>query len=269
VLSVDDLAVALEAARSGAAAIRRHWSSAARPDFKGEVDPVTTADRASEAAVLEVIRRRRPGEPFLGEEGGARGGQPGPRLWVADPLDGTVNFIHGIPHCAVSVALQDDQGTLAAATIDVARGEEFTAARGGGARLDGHPLGVSPTADLGRALLSTGFPYDRRVAASAYTAALTAALGSAQGVRRLGAACLDLAWVAAGRYDGHWEFGLAPWDIAAGCLLITEAGGRVTDSRGGPPRPEDIVASNGLIHQDLVALVAPHRPAHLPSRPPS
>ena len=243
--------------------VRRNFGRSLVPEFKGVVDPVTAADRESESAVLAVIRHHRPEDAILSEESGEHPGAGAGRRWVVDPLDGTVNFLHGVPHCAVSVALEDEAGPAAAAVIDVLRSEEFDAARGAGARRDGVPFTVSPQADLRRALLSTGFPYDRHRHAPAYTAALAAALQAAQGVRRSGSACLDLAWVACGRYEGHWEFGLQPWDVAAGILLVVEAGGRVTDSYGGPPRAGDIVASNGGIHDELLALVAAHRPEHL------
>ncbi len=261
--AVDDLAVAVAAARAGAEVVRAWFGRALDPDFKGAGDPVTIADRESEAAVLGMIRRERPGDAILSEEAGAAAGAGGGRRWVVDPLDGTVNFIHGVPQCAVSVALEDATGPAAAVIIDVMRGEEFTAARGRGARRDGSPIAVSAQPDLGRALLSTGFPYDRHQGAAGYTASAAAVLDVTQGVRRLGSACLDLAWVACGRYEGHWEFGLQPWDVAAGILLVTEAGGRVTDSWGGPPRPADIVASNGLLHEAVLALIAAHRPPHL------
>ncbi|MFH1330469.1 MAG: inositol monophosphatase family protein [Actinomycetota bacterium] len=257
-----DQEVAARAARAGAEVARHCFGRALDPDFKGVVDPVTAADREAEAAVLAVIRRHRPDDAILSEEAGEHPGAAAGRRWVVDPLDGTVNFLHGVPHCAVSVALEDEAGPAAAVIIDVLRGEEFDAARGTGARRDGLPLAVSPQGGLRRALLSTGFPYDRHQHAHTYTGALAAALQASQGVRRSGSACLDLAWVACGRYEGHWEFGLQPWDVAAGTLLVVEAGGRVTDSYGGPPRAGDIVASNGLIHDDLLALVAAHRPAH-------
>jgi myo-inositol-1(or 4)-monophosphatase len=226
------------------------------------VDPVTAADREAETAVLTVIRSHRPQDAILSEEVGAVPGEAAGRRWVVDPLDGTVNFLHGVPHCAVSVALEDAAGPAAAAIVDVLRAEEFTAARGDGARLNGRPIAVSAQGDLRRALFSTGFPYDRHRHARVYTDAVAAVLTAAQGVRRSGSACLDLAWVACGRYEGHWEFNLQPWDVAAGILLVIEAGGRVTDTLGGSPRPAEIVAANEPLHEALRALVAPHRPAH-------
>jgi len=268
VRGVNDHDVALAAAQAGAAEVRRFLGRPLVAEFKGAVDPVTPADRASEAAILAVIRGHRPSDAILSEEAGIQPGTGGGRRWVVDPLDGTVNFLHGVPLCAVSVALEDEGVPVVAATVTVhgAGGETFAASRGAGAWWadpPGRRLAVSSVGDLDRALLSTGFPYDRRGRGTAYTDVVAAVLAVAQGVRRSGSACLDLAWVAAGRYEAHWEFGLQPWDAAAGILLVTEAGGRVTDSYGGPPRPADLVASNGLIHDDLLAVIAAHRPPHL------
>ena len=269
---VHDLDVALEAARVGAGRVRAHVGRSLTPSFKGPVDPVTAADHAAEAAVLEVLHRHRPEDGVLTEEGGAHAGTASGRRWVVDPLDGTVNFLHGVPLCAVSVALEDEAGPVVAVTETVCGpgGEVFWAARGEGAWRGGTAparLAVSSVATLDRALLSTGFPYDRRGQDAAYAGALAAALAASQGIRRSGSACLDLAWVAAGRYEAHWEWGLQPWDVAAGILLVREADGRVTDSCGGPPRPGDLVASNGLVHEAVLGVLAAHRPTR--AAPPS
>jgi myo-inositol-1(or 4)-monophosphatase len=258
---MNDLEVAVEAARAGAEVVRHWFRRFGGADYKGVGNPVTVADRKSEAAILEIIHQYRPDDEVLAEEGGGAQTRSG-RRWVIDPLDGTVNFVHGIPQCAVSVAVEDDLGSLAGVVIDPFRGEEFAAQRGRGAHLDGDPIRVSPQDDIGQALLCTGFAYDRHLHSRVLAEAVAAAIGIAQDVRRLGAAALDLAWVACGRLDGHWEFGLAPWDVAAGSLLVTEAGGRVTDSYGEKFRPEDLVATNGLIHDALRQLVAAHRPQH-------
>ncbi len=177
---------------------------------------------------------------------------------MIDPLDGTVNFLHGIPQCAVSIALEDDEGSLVGVVADPFRHEEFAAARNGGTTLNGEPVRVSPQTEMRRALFATGFPYDRNVHAQAYTDPIAAVMSRAQGVRRMGSAALDLAWVACGRYEGYWEFRLAPWDIAAGRLLVTEAGGTVGDSTGGPARPADIVATNGILHEALRTTISGH-----------
>ncbi len=258
---MDDLAVAREAARAGATIVQRRYRRIQNAEFKGAANPVTEADREAEAAIVELIRKERPNDGIVAEEGSVH--KPGSgRCWLVDPLDGTVNYVHGIPQCAVSVALQIGDSPTVGAVVDVFRNEEFTALRGGGARLDGRSITVSTTADIGRALVGTGFAYDRQAKAGSYTDLVAEVLSEVQDVRRLGAAAIDLAWVACGRLDGHWEFGLAPWDIAAGILLVTEAGGKVTDSYGDPPRAEDIIATNGLIHDRLMRIVAGTRPPH-------
>jgi myo-inositol-1(or 4)-monophosphatase len=261
---VDDLTVARAAARAGAEIVAAGFRRAVATEFKGAVDPVTEIDRASEDAVVAAIRAHRPEDGILAEEGSEAAARSG-RRWLVDPLDGTVNFVHGIPQVSVSVGLVDDRGGLAAAVIDPLRDEEFTATRGGGAFLNGEPLAVSARSPLADALLVTGFPYDRVEHGSAYVHAVGALLQSARGIRRLGSAALDLAWVAAGRFDGYWEFSLAPWDLAAGALLVAEAGGMLTDSRGGPATHMDLVVSNGLIHEELRRIVAANRPPHLES----
>ncbi len=262
---LSDLEVARRAARAGAEVVTSWWGRAAGADLKGPVDPVTAADRESEAAILSTIRRHRPDDEILAEEGG---GEPlgGGRRWIVDPLDGTVNFVHGVPHVAVSVALYDGTRPLLGVVLDVFRGEEFVAAAGGGVALDDGPAQVTACDDLGAALIATGFPYDRREHAADYARVVGTVLAQVQGVRRMGTASLDLAWVAAGRYDGFWEFGLAPWDVAAGLMLIQEAGGIATDHRGAASRPGDlvIVAGNPSIQPALLRLVAGCLPGHLP-----
>ncbi len=258
---MDDLSVARKAAQAGAEVVRRWYCRIERAEFKGISNPVTKADRESEAAIVEILATHRPDDGIVAEEGSVRRAASG-RRWLIDPLDGTVNYLHGFPHCAVSIGMQVDELPMVAVVIDVFRNEEFSALRGGGTQLNGRLTAVSAAVDLGGALLSTGFAYDRREKAQAYTDLVAKVMSEAQGIRRQGAAAIDLAWVACGRLDGHWEFGLAPWDIAAGTLLVIEAGGRVTDSYGDPPRPEDIVASNGLIHDALMGIVASARPPH-------
>jgi myo-inositol-1(or 4)-monophosphatase len=258
-----DLDVALDAARAGADIVASGFRATVSAELKGAVDPVTETDRAAERAIVEVITEARPNDGILAEEGtevadGRRG-----RRWVIDPLDGTVNFVHGIPQVAVSVGLVDPEGGIAAVVLDPLRNEEFAAERGRGATLNGEPISVSRRAAFGDTVVVTGFPYDRREHGPAYAALVGRILQSVRGVRRLGSAALDLAWVAAGRFDGYWEFGLSPWDIAAGSLLVVEAGGVLTDSRGGPAGHLDIVASNGLIHDALRAVVAEGRPPHI------
>ncbi len=213
-------------------------------------DLVTEADREAEAAIRSYLLGRHPDHAFLGEEGGAEGG--GRYRWIVDPLDGTVNFAHRFPFYAVSVALERDGELLLGVVLDAVHDELFTAVRGGGARLNGAPIRVSQTAELKRSLLATGFPYDvdRVPEAVEY---FRRVLAHGVPVRRPGAAALDLAYVAAGRIDGFWEMKLNPWDVAAGVLLIEEAGGRVTDLEGRPYAlgGRYIVASNGRLHEPL------------------
>ncbi len=206
-------------------------------ELKGGIDLVTDADKASEEALLAFIAQRYPGHAVLSEESGVRaaaaGGAPGVR-WIVDPLDGTTNYSHRVPHFCVSVGVEDADGLLAGAVLDPLRGELFSAARGHGATLNGRPLRVSSVDALSRALLCTGFPYDVRERPEAPVGLFNHFIRKAQGIRRMGAAALDLAYVAAGRYDGFFEFSLKPWDIAAGALLIQEAGGVVRRIDGAP-----------------------------------
>ncbi|MCB9779814.1 MAG: inositol monophosphatase [Alphaproteobacteria bacterium] len=251
-------ATAIAAARAAGRLLREAWASGGprRVDHKGAVDLVTELDVAAEAAVVAVLAERCPGVPVLAEEGG--GAADADTRWIIDPLDGTTNFVHGLPHFAVSVALQADGVLLAGCVLDVVRDECWSAARGGGTTLDGRPMAVSRTAELRSALVGTGFPYDRRERAAKVLAELHAVMVRAQGVRRAGAAALDLAWVAGGRLDAFWEHGLAPWDVAAGALLVEEAGGLCTDMDGGPlslDRPR-ILASNRLVHGQMRAVLA-------------
>lgn len=259
-----DLDVAIDAARAGAEVVRSAFGSATEVRLKGDVDPVTAVDEAAERAIVAHLTEYRPDDLVLGEEAGGAAWDTG-RVWVVDPLDGTINFLHSIPHVAVSVALWSDGRPAAGVVVDVMRSEVFSAAAGEGARLDGRPARVSSHGGMTGSVVATGFPYDRRSHAGSYSTALGAVLAEAQGVRRFGSAALDLAWVACGRYDAYWEYGLAPWDSAAGGLLVSEAGGRVTDHRSEPHRLDApaIVASNGHIHDELARLVADHIPEHL------
>ena len=256
---MNDLEVALDAAHTGSDILRNWFRRIEAAEWKGDVDPVTRADKESEAAIIELLTSHFPDDGILGEEGGGHEGTSG-RRWVIDPLDGTVNFLHGIPQCAVSIALEDADGTVVGVVADPFRHEVFAATRGEGTTLNGSTVRVSPIAELRRALLVTGFPYDRNTNARTYTDAVADIVTAAQGVRRMGSAALDLAWVACGRYEGYWEFRLSPWDIAAGRLLVTEAGGTVSDSQGGPATAADIVATNGSLHEQIRGIVERHRP---------
>lgn len=262
---MDDLSAALTAARAGAQVVRPLFGQIKSASFKGAVDPVTEADHQAERAILDFLAKNRPDDAVLAEEEGGSRDLSG-RHWLVDPLDGTVNFLHGLPQVAVSVALYEDGVPLAAAVVDIMRSEEFTAAAGQGARLNGEPIAVSAAAELGAAVLATGFPYDRQQYGAAYAAIIGVVLKEARGIRRFGSAALDLAWVAAGRFDGYWEFGLGPWDIAAGMLLVLEAGGLVTDHQGKPSSVFDdiYIASGPSLHPQLLALVTKAMPAGWP-----
>lgn len=217
----------------------------------GPTDLVTQADRESEEAIRSLLLERFPDHVVLGEEGGQEGHSE--FRWIVDPLDGTVNYAHSFPFYAVSIALEVGGEVVVGAVLDTARGELFTALKGEGAFQNGRPIRVSSTATLIGSLLATGFPYDVAKDAENLTY-FQRALAKGLTVRRPGAAALDLAYVAAGRLEGFWEVKLNPWDVAAGWLLITEAGGTVSGIQGEPYRLGNryLVASNGKIHGQLL-----------------
>jgi myo-inositol-1(or 4)-monophosphatase len=217
---------------------------------------VTEIDRAAEQEIVQFIRGYHPDHAFLGEEGGASGSSD--LVWVIDPLDGTTNFLHGFPQFAVSLALKVRGRTEVGVVYDPLRQELFTATRGGGAQLDGKRLRVSERRELEESLIGTGFPYREHARLDAYLQMFRAVTLRTRGIRRPGAASLDLAYVAAARLDGFWELGLKEWDMAAGCLLISEAGGMVTDLYGGARFVEtgDVCAGNPRVHAALLREVA-------------
>ncbi|HEX5162842.1 MAG TPA: inositol monophosphatase family protein [Steroidobacteraceae bacterium] len=225
---------------------------------KGRNDYVTEVDRAAEADIIETIRRLHPDHAFLAEESGETG--KGDVVWIIDPLDGTTNFMHGFPTFAVSIACQIKGRLEHAVVFDVMRQELFTASRGDGAQLDGRRIRVSKQATLEGSLIATGFPYRADSPwLDEYLAMLKVVMTRAAGLRRPGAAALDLAYVAAGRVDGFWEMGLKPWDTAAGTLLITEAGGRVGTLTGEEYRQGGhIIGGTPKVFSALVATLAPH-----------
>lgn len=234
--NADLLAVARAAARAGARALAAEAGPGLRVEQKGSFDFVTNADRRAEEAVLAVIRERCPDHAVLAEESAGYAGKLSEAsgvLWVVDPLDGTTNFIHGFPHYAVSVAALAEGRLAAGVVLDATRGEEFAAAAGGGAWLDGRPMTVSSRERRDQSLLLTGFPFRDKDRLEPYLELFAEVFRETAGVRRAGSAALDLAYVAAGRAEGFWEMGLKPWDLAAGMLLVTEAGGVVTDFSGG------------------------------------
>lgn len=253
---LDRTRLARELALEAGAFIRRGFGERRNVEFKSAVDLVTDVDRGAQAIVVEGLRRAFPEDAIIAEEDVGQAAVAGP-CWYVDPLDGTTNFVHALPHFAVSIAYFDGGEPKAAAVYDPCKDELFAAERGGGAFLGDRRLAVSNVAELDRSLLVTGFPYDRREHAEAYLRYFREFLCSAQDVRRFGSASLDLCYVAAGRFDGFWEWKLHPWDTAAGWLIVEEAGGRVTDFDGGPYDPwlPRIVATNGEIHEETLAVL--------------
>ena len=221
-------------------------------------DFVSNADRAAEQAIIEVIKDAYPEHAILAEESGPQGDSD--YLWMIDPLDGTTNFVHGFPQYAVSIALSHKQTLTVAVVYDPGRNELFTATRGGGAFLNDRRLRVSKRIRLAEALIGTGFPFRQLKHLDSYLAMFRDVVKSTAGVRRAGAAALDLAYVAAGRLDGFWEIGLSPWDIAAGNLLIQEAGGLMGDLQGNDGYLEsgNVVGGNPKIFAQLIKILAPH-----------
>lgn len=248
------LDVAVAAARASGEILRARLGRTQRIRHKGEVNLVTEADEASEEAIVRELRAHFPTDSILAEEG-TSGGANLARRWLVDPLDGTTNFAHGYPIFCVSIALEVDGITQLGVVYEPVLDELFTAVLGGGAFLNGRPIHVSQTQRLDQSLLSSGFPYDRQQARVALPLFGRFVL-RAQAVRRDGAAALDLCYVAMGRFDGFWEAPLQPWDVAAGALLVAEAGGRLSDYRGGPFRHQEIVASNHHIHDQMLATIA-------------
>jgi myo-inositol-1(or 4)-monophosphatase len=245
----------VEAVRRGGAILAEKFGQPRTIERKGSIDLVTDADRASEAAVVGFLRERFPAAAILAEESGEHAGSE-LRFYV-DPLDGTTNYAHGIPHFAVTVGVADAAGLAAGAVLDPLRGELYTAARGEGAFLGGARLRVSGCASLRDALLVTGFAYDSHVNAEYALRVFGDFTARSQSIRRLGSAALDLAYVAAGRFDGFWEERLKPWDIAAGILMVREAGGLVTDLKGadGMLQSGDILAAPPGVFQPMLDVV--------------
>jgi myo-inositol-1(or 4)-monophosphatase len=222
----------------------------------GAIDIVTDADRASEDFILDAINREFPEHDILTEERSIEL-KGSPWLWLVDPLDGTVNFAHGYPMFSVSLALMESGVLVAGMVHDPLKKESFYAIKNSGAFLNGNPIHVSGAARLPESILSTGFPYDKAYSPDNNIAEFSRVLLRVQGIRRGGSAALDLAYVSCGRLDGFWEQKLKPWDMAAGMLLVQEAGGRVSDGSGGrtDPYTRFIVATNGIIHDLLLQAV--------------
>lgn len=260
-----DAAVAF--AREAGAIVREGHGRAHAPEHKGRIDLVTEYDRRSEARLLALVREHFPGHAVLAEESGVHAAAAGARArWILDPLDGTTNFAHNYPFFCVSVGVEVDGEMAAGAVYDPVRDEMFAAARGAGATLDGGPIRVSARERIEDALLVTGFPYDVREHPERHLPLFQDFLVRAQGVRRDGSAALNLCYLAMGRFDGFWEGSLSAWDVAAGSLIVREAGGVITDYAGGPFRLDgrQVCAAGAALHPRLLEIVARHPEAHLP-----
>jgi len=264
------LNVAVKAARRAGAIINRAAfdGTALTVRSKQANDFVTQVDQAAENAIIDIVRKAYPAHAILAEESGESPSASADYRWVIDPLDGTTNFIHGFPQYCVSIAVQH-RGVIAHAVIyDPGRNELFTASRGHGAFLNDRRIRVAARTELADCVIVTGIPHRGKPGQDLFLREMEAVMSVTAGVRRTGAAALDLAWVAAGRFDGFWELKLKPWDVAAGALIVTEAGGRVTDLDGGDFRIDngETVATNSLIHESMLAVLklgrrAGHPPA--------
>jgi myo-inositol-1(or 4)-monophosphatase len=253
------LELALRAAREAGAILQEYAARGFQITNKGRINLVTEADLASERHIKELINSQFPTHRILAEESGvsADTGTPDDYCWIIDPLDGTTNFSHGFPCYAVSIGLEHRGVMVAGVIYDPTRNEMFAAEKGAGATLNGERIRVSEIDHLERALLVTGFPYDVRERMDVYMPAWRKFLERAQGVRRLGAAAIDMCAIAAGRMDGFWELGLNAWDTAAGWIIIEEAGGLVTKMDGSPfdNYSASLLCTNGRIHAEMLAVL--------------
>lgn len=256
------LNIAIRAARKAGDVIARNIdrSDTFTVSEKATNDLVTEIDRFAERRIIDTVRRSHPDHAFLAEESGAHG--HGDFEWIIDPLDGTTNFVHGFPHVAVSIAVRRRGRIEHAVVFDPLRQELFTASRGSGARLDDRRIRVAAKSSLKGALLGTGLPSREIGRLDPYLATLKALISGSAQIRRSGSAALDLAYVAAGRLDGFWEIGLAPWDVAAGALLVQEAGGIVSEPDGGDDylRSGDVAAANPKVLRAMLRTIGPRQP---------
>jgi len=248
------LETAIDIAREAGALVSNFAERRIPFELKGDFDLVTEADRASEALIVERLQSHFPSHTIIGEEGGQRDRQ-GEYCWYVDPVDGTTNFAHGFPAFNVTLGLERNGEMISGVVFDPTRNEMFAAEKGGGAYLNGHRIHVSRAKTVADSLVATGFPSRKRHENINIHFYYQLAMVS-HGVRRAGAAALDLAYVASGRLDGFWEFGLNPWDMAAGILLVEEAGGRCSDMDGAPRhlRGKHLLADNGLIHEEMLQI---------------
>ena len=261
---MDDIEIAIEAARAGAAILLKHWQRLGKEDadLKARNDWVSAADRESEQAIVASIAAHRPGDAFLGEEGGSTAGSAAAsgRTWVIDPLDGTSNYLQHFPIWSISIALRRGEETIAGLVYEPLRDLFFTAERGAGAFRNGERMRVSTHPGVEASFLATGFPFRAQEYVEPYVAIFTDIIRVSKGVRRAGSAALDLAYTAAGVFDGFFEIHLAPWDVAAGALLVTEAGGIVSDFSGGQRwfGRGNIVGASPRVHAGLMEVISRH-----------
>jgi myo-inositol-1(or 4)-monophosphatase len=230
--------------------------------MKGPADFVTHADQRTERVLIEELSKARPGYGFLGEEGGAVEGKDKTHRFIIDPIDGTTNFMHGVPHFAISIALEREGQLVAGLIYNPITDDMFTAEKGSGAYLNNKRLRVSSRKELNSSLFATGLPFKGKAGMARSMAETEAVLEASSGIRRFGAASLDLAWVAAGRFDGYWERELKLWDTAAGIVMVREAGGIVSDPHGRTDGldGESVVAANEAIHPQLLKLIRGAQP---------
>jgi myo-inositol-1(or 4)-monophosphatase len=252
----DYLTVASEAARTAGDLLRENIHGIREIAYKGDINLVTEMDTRSERAIVEILRSAFPGHGIVAEEETDTRNASG-LTWIIDPLDGTTNYAHGYPCFSVSIALEQEGEIIIGVVYDPMRDELFTARKGQGACLNGKKIHVSGAGTLIKSLLATGFPYDRKVSEKNNLDYFHDLLMASQEVRRDGSAALDLCYVACGRFDGFWELKLKPWDVAAGSLIVTEAGGMVSDLSGGrfDLHAEEVLASNGRIHRQMIEVL--------------
>jgi len=248
--------LAIRVSRMAGKVLQKRLGRIKRVDYKGAVNLVTEMDFRSEKIIVSEIRKKYPGHGFLAEEKAQRR-TASPFRWIIDPLDGTTNYAHGFPVYCISIALEKEGDIIWGVVYDPSRDELFTAQKGKGARLNGRKIAVSSTARLSRSLLATGFPYDLRESRVNNFDHFRNFACRVHAVRRCGSAALDLCYVAAGRFDGFWEMKLGPWDLAAGSLMVAEAGGRVTDFEGRPLGLDGrrVLASNSRIHREMIKIL--------------
>ncbi len=254
---VKEKEIAVKAALAAGVLLRRHLGKLQDKDIdtKQRFDYVTVVDKQSETLIVETIRRAFPRHHFFAEE--IHRDERGGFRWIIDPLDGTTNFIHSVPAFAISIGLELDQEMVLGVIYDPMRKELFVAEKGRGAFMNNQPIHVSAIDQPERALLATGFPFRSHEHPEEYLLSFHKLVARMSGIRRVGAVALDFAWLAAGRYEGFWELGLSPWDVAAGAVIIREAGGMITDFAGGPDPvwTGNVVASNGRFHPSLLQVI--------------